>query len=156
MTAADLLFSYHAPNERTTPKYEAIRAAEKVLQDVFTVMSAGIAVHYGMVNGTIVALYALVPPGMATPLIVVDGVKQHRDSQVQLELDEYLFALGQQARASIALARNAANEAIATRQDVPRLLAMARTEVQKARWALCGIVAIVDAATHPVAPVVVP
>ena len=130
----DILFSYHAPNDRTTPKYEAIRAAEKVLQDVFNAIGGGIAVNYGMVNGAVAAMHALLP---------------RRDCRYLDAVELHVRSLEIQASASIALARNAANEAIATRQDVPRLLALARTEAQKARWAMWGIVAIVDAATHP-------
>ena len=130
----DVLFRYHAPNERTAPQYEAIRAAEKILQDVFNAIGGGIAVNYEMVNGSIAALYQRLP---ATCELLGRDVDMH------------VHALDLQARASIALARNAANEAIATREDVPRLLAIARTKVQEARWAMCGIVAILDAVTHP-------
>lgn len=149
-TDIDILFRYHPPNERTAPLYTAIREAEARLRAVLDALPTSFAqdeaecltdvqvsspIYYQQVNDAAVWFYAcLVLPGWGTAYPVVAT---------------HLIALDVVARASIALARNAANEAIATRQDVGRLLALARTEAQKARWAMCGIVAIVDAATPP-------
>ena len=43
---------------------------------------------------------------------------------------------------ALTLARNAVNEAIATRTATSRLLAIASSEAQKARWLFCGSVAV--------------
>ncbi len=139
----DGLFCYHAPTERTAPIYAQIREAEVELVKVIDSLSVSFAqdvienlgpdgiakvnaIYYGQVNAAAKRLASLAEPAEAGA------------------------PLGDAAIVAASLARNAANEAIATRKDTGRLLAIAKTKAQEARWLACGSVAVSHAAWFPV------
>ena len=134
-------FTYHAPNPRTAPKYEAIRQAEAKALRWFVDGEAS----YDAVNA-VMAEYAQVLVGPqhwdynAGPVLAICP-HSHPDTQRAYDL--------------IRLARNAANEAIATgithEYGVvadPRLMAIARSKLQESRWLACGVVALEDVANQ--------
>lgn len=106
-------FTYHAPTEETAPKYAAIRAAEE-------------ACLFGLA-------YAAAD----------EGPNHVRFDNINASCAKFADVIDAQAPDSadksaaircVRLARNAANEAIVNPKDAGRLMAMAKTEIQKARW----------------------
>lgn len=128
MTDLDILFTYHAPTEATTPKYATIRLAEIEAAGNLDYVAAWFAggedesggddrhaMHNHVNVGT--KLYA-------EAVLDVAPAGADRDAAIL----------------AIRLARNAANEGIAT-GNIGRLFAMARTKLQEARWLANGAVA---------------
>lgn len=129
----ELLFSYHPPDETTTPLYMELREAWgeldrliDTIQTSFTRDGMGLAewrslanAHYAQVNAATVRL------ARAGVLLGDDRFGHHGAGVIALTLT-----------------RNALNEAIATRLGTGRLLAIARTEAQKARWLFSSHIAV--------------
>ena len=109
----DNWFTHHPPTDETAPKYAAIRAAEEACLFGLSFAFADEGpdhVRYDNANAACAAFANVI------------------DAQVPDCADKTA------AIRCVRLARNAANEAIANPKDGGRLMAMAKTEIQKARW----------------------
>ena len=115
-------FEYHAPTPETEPKYAAIRACE-----------ADVLGGLGVVDACVDE-----PPGVA-----YDNVNALcRRFAVCIDTNAPDSADKTAAIRCVRLARNAANEAVTkVGGDRARLFALARTEIQKARWQAMSAVA---------------
>lgn len=150
MTDAEkhILFDYHPPTPETTPIYDRIRNAEAAfvaeIERIEAELKVDVAADQAHRDAT--TDHAKTNPGYYARV-------NHVAREFADACDETRGGLGEVAGQwpivyyregviALALARNAANEAIATRQGVGRLMAMARTKAQEARWLLCGAVAI--------------
>lgn len=123
-TQASAWFTYHAPTDITAPKYTAIRLAEAECLHNLDHVAAWFAGGQG--DGKH-AMYNLVNGSCRRFAETVAGdLPAGRDIMRAID--------------AIRLARNAANEGIAT-GNIGRLFALARTYLQEARWIANGAIA---------------
>lgn len=138
----DALFCYHAPTERTAPIFAQIREAESEFVKVIDSLSVSFAQD---------VIENLGPDGIAKVNAIYYGQVNAAAKRLASTVAEMAGApLDYAAVVAASLARNAANEAIATRKDTGRLLAIAKTKAQEARWLACGSVAVSHAVWFPV------
>lgn len=114
-------FTHHAPTEETAPKYAALRDYEAKAAGHIAAALGGPVDDKPARHAEVNKWAAEFACGVDD--LVPDGYDKDR------------------AIASIRRARMAANEAIATEQDVGRLGALAKTALQEARWWACSGVA---------------
>ena len=101
MSFQDHLFVYHAPNERTSPRYAAVRAAATALEETLVRVQAA----YGE-QAQPAALYAQINAAAAAFFETFGSAPV---------VDRVLFDA---ATVALTLARNAANEAVAEPGDL--------------------------------------
>lgn len=124
-------FKYHPPTDATAPLYAAIREAEAHLQSVLGGVQTSIAQD---------DLEGVSDFSTTSPLYY-----EQVNSACLRMAELHIVPSDHPAFVALQLCRNAANEAIATRKDVGRLLAIARSKAQEARWLMCGHVAVTNA-----------
>ena len=153
------MFTYHPPNPRTTPRFDAVRSAEDAAKLVIDrvryaynrAKDGGGEPELGVERSD-----DLFPVVNAAALAMAKSIGEEGD---------HVPVIGQFYVAAIeraALFRNACNEALVGVQrserdvlnsgvyvmPVPRLLAMATTYAQEYRWLANGAIAIGDAVAH--------
>jgi hypothetical protein len=117
-----VLFAYHQPNDTAAPKHAAVRSAE--------------AAAVSGIDNTFAHLTEL---GNVTAHNNITAVMRclaeviEREAPAGLHRDLAIVAAG--------LARNAANEAVYDSVGRGRLLAIAKTKLQEARWLACTVIA---------------
>lgn len=117
-------FKYHPPTDVTAPLYSAIREAESNIQAVINSLQTS-------------GLEGVADFSATSPLYY-----EQVNSACLRMANLHVVPSDHPAFVALQLCRSAANEAIATRKDVGRLLAIARSKAQEARWLMCGHVAI--------------
>jgi hypothetical protein len=111
----DHWFTYHATTEETAPKYAAIGRAQLDADFAVSTCCAADNTEPAHVN------HENVNAVMRAFAVAVDTIAPDCADKTA-------------AIRCIRLARNAANEAIVMPKGAPRLIAIAHTELQKARW----------------------
>lgn len=120
----DNLFRYHAPTEYTAPKFAAIRAAED---------AAGEAIDGALADPK---------DGDFNPVAAYEAINDATKNMAKVINRDGIHGLRRDvAIIMVGLARNAANEAVTDKKGRGRLIAMAKTKLQEARWLANGTAA---------------